>query len=296
MRVLIIGSRGFIGGHVAKVMDARCELHTADIVGEPSDRHWLIASQAPDFASLLGTLKPDICINCSGAANVGLSFQDPHGDFMLNASLVHDLLEAIRTRSPATKLVNLSSAAVYGNPQTVPVPEDAPNAPISPYGWHKLTAENLNRQYAQCFGIQTLSLRPFSVYGPNLRKQLFWDIFQKSQSSDQIVCPGTGDETRDFIYVKDMAESIALCIDRATFDGRAINVANGEAITIRRAVETLLAAIGWSGRLEFNGVVREGDPLRWTADISRLKALGYKPAFSFESGISELAKWLVNLP
>lgn len=296
MRVLIIGAKGFIGSHLAVTMASRCELHTADILGEPTDRHWLIASQVPDFQSLLSMLLPDVVVNCSGAANVGLSFEDPHADFRLNTGLVHDLLEAIRTRSPATRLINLSSAAVYGNPPVIPVAESAPSAPISPYGWHKLAAENLCREYTQCFGVQTLSLRPFSVFGPNLRKQLFWDIFQKSRRSDHIVCPGTGDETRDFIYAHDMAESIALAIENAVFDGEAINVANGTGVTIRHAVESLLGAIDWPGRLEFNGVVRDGDPLHWTADIYRLKGLGYSPAYRFESGISELAKWLVNLP
>lgn len=296
MRVLIIGAKGFIGGHLVATMAERCELHTADIVGEPTDRHWLISSQAPDFHSLLNMLLPDVVVNCSGAANVGLSFQDPHADFQLNTGLVHSLLEAIRTRSPSTRLINLSSAAIYGNPQAIPVAETAPHAPISPYGWHKLAAENLCREYTQCFDVRTLSLRPFSVFGPHLRKQLFWDIFQKSRRSNQIVCPGTGNETRDFIFAKDMAESIAMCIEHAEFDGQAINVANGEGITIRHAAETLLAAVEWPGELTFNGVVRDGDPLYWTADISRLKALGFSPAYRFESGISELAKWLVNLP
>lgn len=296
MRVLIIGAKGFIGGHLVATMAERCELHTADIVGEPTDRHWLISSQAPDFHSLLNMLLPDVVVNCSGAANVGLSFQDPHADFQLNTGLVHSLLEAIRTRSPSTRLINLSSAAIYGNPQAIPVAETAPHAPISPYGWHKLAAENLCREYTQCFDVRTLSLRPFSVFGPHLRKQLFWDIFQKSRRSNQIVCPGTGNETRDFIFAKDMAESIAMCIEHAEFDGQAINVANGEGITIRHAAETLLAAVEWPGELTFSGVVRDGDPLYWTADISRLKALGFSPAYRFESGISELAKWLVNLP
>lgn len=296
MRVLIIGAKGFIGGHLVATMAERCELYTADIVGEPTDRHWLISSQAPDFHSLLNMLLPDVVVNCSGAANVGLSFQDPHADFQLNTGLVHSLLEAIRTRSPSTRLINLSSAAIYGNPQAIPVAETAPHAPISPYGWHKLAAENLCREYTQCFDVRTLSLRPFSVFGPHLRKQLFWDIFQKSRRSNQIVCPGTGNETRDFIFAKDMAESIAMCIEHAEFDGQAINVANGEGITIRHAAETLLAAVEWPGELTFNGVVRDGDPLYWTADISRLKALGFSPAYRFESGISELAKWLVNLP
>ncbi|NKJ00046.1 SDR family oxidoreductase [Novosphingobium sp. SG707] len=296
MRVLIVGSGGFIGGHLASYLADRVELFTADIVGEPSKRHRLLPSVAADMGSLIGELLPDVCVNCSGAANVGLSFRDPHLDFQLNTGLVHDLLEAIRTRSPATRLLNLSSAAVYGNPQGIPIDEEAVPKPISPYGWHKLMAENLCREYSRCFDVQTISLRPFSVFGPGLRKQLFWDIFQKSRSSDTIVCPGTGDETRDFISVLDTVQAISLCIEKARFDGQVVNVANGQGITIRHAIETLLSALEWSGDLAFSGVVREGDPLYWTADISCLNALGYSPAVPFETGISELAKWLVNLP
>lgn len=296
MRILVVGSGGFIGSHLASYLADRVELFTADIVGEPSEHHRIIPPAGASMGSLIGELLPDVCLNCSGAANVGLSFRDPHLDFQLNAGLVHDLLEAIRTRSPATRLLNLSSAAVYGNPQTLPIEEDAPLLPISPYGWHKFMAENLCREYNRCFDIQTISLRPFSVFGPRLRKQLFWDIFQKSRKSQVIVCPGTGDETRDFISVADTVQAIVSCIENASFNGQAINVANGQGITVRHAIQTFLSALEWSGDLAFNGEVREGDPLYWTADISRLRALSYSPTLPFETGISELAKWLVNLP
>jgi dTDP-glucose 4,6-dehydratase/UDP-glucose 4-epimerase len=296
MRILVIGSGGFIGSHLAADLVSRVELFTADIVGEPSERHRMIPAANADMGSLIGELRPDVCVNCSGAADVSLSFRDPHLDFRLNAGLVHDLLEAIRTRSPATRLLNLSSAAVYGNPKTIPIGEDIELGAISPYGWHKLMAENLCREYTRCFDIQTISLRPFSVFGPRLRKQLFWDIFQKSKASQRILCPGTGEETRDFIYVQDAVRAIRLCIEHASFDGQAVNVANGEGITIRHAIQTLLSTLEWTGELAFTGTVREGDPLYWTADISRLKALGYSPALPFETGISELAKWLMTLP
>lgn len=296
MRVLVIGSGGFIGSHLAVDLASRVDLFTADIAGEASERHRVIPTSGADMGSLMAELLPDVCVNCSGAANVSLSFRDPHLDYRLNAGLVHDLLEAIRTRSPNTRLLNLSSAAVYGNPKAIPIGEDESLSPISPYGWHKFMAENLCREYTRCFDIPTISLRPFSVFGAHLRKQLFWDIFQKSTTAQTIVCPGTGEETRDFIHVQDAVSAIALCIEKAPFDGRAVNVANGQGITIRHAVQTLLSTLDWDGELAFSGTVREGDPLYWTADIAQLQGLGYRQSLSFETGICELAKWLVNLP
>lgn len=296
MRVLILGTGGFIGGHLRSILAPRCDVFTADIIGDATDRHHIISSAGGDFGPLIDRVKPDICVNCCGAANVGASFTYPNEDFRLNAALVHDVLEAIRQFSPTTRFLNLSSAAIYGNPARIPVAETSIAAPISPYGWHKQISESICLEYARCFNIGTLSLRPFSVYGPGLKKQLFWDIFQKSKSAQTIICPGTGDETRDFIHVRDMVQAIWLCIENATFDGSAINVANGQGTSIRRAIETLLSAIGWDGVLQFNNLVRDGDPLYWTADITRLKALGYRPAYQFESGISELSTWLINLP
>lgn len=296
MKVLILGAAGFIGGHLRSLLTPLYDVFSADIVGDETDRHHVLSPVGGDFGPLMEKVKPDVCVNCCGAANVGASFTHPHEDFRLNTALVHDLLEAIRQYSPETRLLNLSSAAVYGNPAHIPIVENSVPAPISPYGWHKQIAENICLEYTQCFGIGTLSLRPFSVYGPGLRKQLFWDIYQKSKSSLTIMCPGTGNETRDFVHVQDMAQAISLCIEKATFDGSAINVANGQGITIRHAVETLLSAIGWNGDLQFNNLVRDGDPLYWTADVTCLKALGYSPAFQFESGISELSTWLINLP
>jgi UDP-glucose 4-epimerase len=296
MRILILGGAGFIGGHLQSLLAPLYDVFTADIVGDATDRHHIISSAGGDFGPLMDKVRPDVCVNCCGAANVGASFADPREDFRLNAVLVHDVLEAIRQFSPATRLLNLSSAAIYGNPAHVPVEEASVPAPISPYGWHKQISESICLEYTRCFNIGTLSLRPFSVYGPGLKKQLFWDIYQKSRSSQNILCPGTGNETRDFVHVQDMAQAILLCMKNADFDGSAMNVANGQGITIRYAIETLLSAIGWTGDLQFNNLVRDGDPLYWTADVTRLKALGYNPAFQFESGISELSTWLINLP
>jgi len=294
MRILVIGSNGFIGSNVCRQLRRESEIYTADVSGAPAENHYILNHSKPVFDTIFENVRPDVCINCAGAASVGPSFEKPDFDFQLNAVFVRALLESIRTRSVHTKFINLSSAAIYGNPTVNPIPEETPARPISPYGWHKCISELICSEYYQCFGVATLSLRLFSVYGPGLRKQLFWDIFCKASQSDHIICPGTGAETRDYIFVKDVVAAIDIVIKSNYFNGNAINVASGQSTSIYEAVHTLLGALNWQGRVSFDGRVREGDPLNWRADIGKLLELGYSPRYGFGSGIKELAQWLIT--
>ncbi len=292
-RILIIGSEGFIGSSVARVLRETFDIQRADIVyGVEGANYRQIDPDVPDFAQLLDVTKPEVVVNCSGAASVPLSFEDPARDFRLNTLRVHEILEAIRISLPSARFVHLSSAAVYGNPKTLPVREEASPAPVSPYGWHKFYAEQICREYALLFNLQSISLRIFSCYGPRLRKQLFWDSYQKALKSKTPQFFGSGEEARDFIYVDDLARAIQLVIEKADFDGRAINAASGTMTTIREAVETLLRHLGDQYEANFTGQVRRGDPDRWVADISYLERLGFSPAFDVKMGLERTAEWL----
>jgi UDP-glucose 4-epimerase len=293
IRVLIVGSEGFIGSTVARILGEDCHVDRADILYDVEGANYhRIDPEHPNFVQTLETTKPDVLVNCSGAASVPLSFENPSRDFRLNALRITEMLEAIRTTAPGVRFVHLSSAAVYGNPKALPVVEDAPVAPVSPYGWHKLFAEQACREYSDLFGVPSISLRIFSCYGPGLRKQLFWDVFLKSRRSTTISLFGTGEEARDFIYVDDLGRAIRTVIDRARFDGRAINVANGGMVTIREAVGTLLGHLGSDFRADFTGRARRGDPDRWVADVSYLLSLGFAPRFDISTGLERLAAWL----
>lgn len=292
-RILIIGSEGFIGSAVARVLRATHKIQRADIVyGIEGEDYHRIDADAPDFAQLLDVTKPEVVVNCSGAASVPLSFENPARDFRLNTLRVNEILEAIRISLPSARFIHLSSAAVYGNPTTLPVSEDAPAAPVSPYGWHKFYAEQICREYATLFNLQCISLRIFSCYGPGLRKQLFWDSYQKALKSKTPQFFGSGQEARDFIFVDDLARAIQLIIEKADFDGRAINAASGTMTTIREAVETLFGHLGEQYTAHFTGQARRGDPDRWVADISYLKKLGFYPAFDVKTGLERTAEWL----
>ena len=293
-RILVLGSEGFIGATVARELEKHFEsVQCADIVyGIKRAGYHCIDPENPDFPKLLDTTRPDVLVNCSGAASVPLSFENPSRDFRLNTLRIAEILETVRTNAPGVRFVHLSSAAVYGSPKKLPVTEDAVSSPVSPYGWHKLFAEQICREYSDLFGVQSISLRIFSCYGPGLRKQLFWDVFRKSRQSARVRLFGTGEEARDFIYVDDIAQAIRIVIEGASFDGRVVNAAGGRMVTIREAVDAFLRHLGSEFYAEFTGEVRRGDPDRWAADISYLESRGFYPHYDIARGLERTAKWL----
>ena len=298
MKLLIIGSTGFIGKNAVNYFIKKgYDVYGADIVIKKEDKYTILNPENMDFTNLFSQQKYDICINASGAANVGLSFQYPAIDFSLNVSNVFNMLDAIRINNPDCKFINFSSAAVYGNPKLLPVIEHEAINPLSPYGFHKHYSENICKEFFESYNVQTVSLRVFSVYGEGLKKQLFWDIYKKVINSvdNKITLFGTGYETRDFIYIHDLLNAIELVIMKHEFRGSVINISSGEEITIKKAVEIFKNEYQPSINVVFNNEIKEGDPLHWRADISILKSFGFKSTYTLQQGLSNYSKWLKQL-
>jgi UDP-glucose 4-epimerase len=295
MKVLVIGSKGFIGSHAAYFFNRMPNFTVFEcdvMVDYEKDNYFLIDSTNSDYQNIFQNNSFDVCINCSGAASVPDSIKNPFRDFTLNTYNVVKMLDAIRVNQPACKFINLSSAAVYGNPTKLPIHESLPLNPISPYGIHKLQAEQVCQTYANFYGIQTCSLRIFSAYGNGLKKQLFWDLFQKAKKNNKIELFGTGHETRDFIHADDVSNAIWCCIREAEFKGESINVANGEETTIGSVVETFYSFFPEEKEVRFTGMVKKGDPLNWQADISLLKEMGYTQSISITQGLEQYFQWI----
>lgn len=297
MKILVIGSGGFIGSHcVNHFLGQGHEVTGCDTFESTEPNYISLSSIEHNFNTLLSNRPFDYCINAAGSAHVNYSFQFPEKDFELNVFLVINLLGAIKNHAPHCKFINFSSAAVYGNATKLPITEDFPTLPLSPYGYHKLLSENLLYEYYKFFKLQTCSLRVFSAYGERLRKQLFWDLYNKSTDAlDIIKLYGTGLESRDFIYIKDLISIVDLIMKKATFTGEIYNVGNGEEIYIKDAVEQFLSVMGWKGTIVFSGEYKVGDPINWKADISKIRELGYTTKYTFEEGIRNYCVWLKGL-
>jgi len=297
-KFLIIGSKGFIGSHLASYLrEMSYEVWGADVIVdyETTQPYHLIDASNPGFHEIFKDESFDICINCSGAANVSDSIKHPYRDFQLNTSIVFNLLEAIRTYQPSCKFINLSSAAVYGNPGTLPVQEGSLLSPISPYGYHKLMSESICEEYYRFFGIQTCSLRIFSAYGEGLKKQLFWDLYHKALDKDKIELFGTGNESRDFIYIRDLSQAIFVVARHAKCEGQSINIANGKEVFIKDCVKLFYGLFEETLNYRFSGQEKKGDPNNWVANISLLKDLGYKQKFSLGEGLANYFRWITSI-
>lgn len=296
--ILIIGSKGFIGSYIYRefVHDSSCFVVSCDVIQDyNTPNYYVIDSTNADFAIIFQEHKFDVCINCSGAASVPDSIVNPLRDFQLNTVNVYKILEAIHRFCPTCRFVNFSSAAVYGNPSTLPIAEFHSLSPLSPYGKHKLYAEQICEQFRVFYGIDSCSLRVFSAYGAGLRKQLFWDLFNKSRNLDHIELWGTGNESRDFIEVRDIVEIVKLLIIPTKFPFSTLNVANGEEIQIKNITNHFFEALQKKISITFKGKPREGDPQNWQADIDRLKSIGYQKKIDISKGLNDYCTWLKQI-
>jgi UDP-glucose 4-epimerase len=293
MKILIIGSKGFIGSHCVDYFTAKgFEVFQADVNESMSKNYYKIETQNSSFSTPFKEHQFAVCINASGSAHVGFSFEKPSQDFELNVVNVQKILVAIRDFNSQCKFINFSSAAVYGNPQFLPITENSVCKPLSPYGFHKLQSELLLTEYHNFFGLNTCSLRVFSAYGPGLKKQLFWDLYQKSLKSDVISLFGSGTETRDFIYIDDLLQIIDMVILYSTFKGSIYNVANQIETSIAEAAQVFLNEFSPEKNVVFNGGVKVGDPKNWLADMESIKKYGFKPQYDLYLGLKKYAEWL----
>ncbi|MFD2873849.1 NAD-dependent epimerase/dehydratase family protein [Mucilaginibacter ximonensis] len=293
MKILVIGSKGFVGLNTFNYFNnGNNEVWGADILESDDKNYFRLERQNTSYEPIFEAHKFDVCINASGNGSVPISLNLPVFDFELNVTNTLKVLDAIRLNNPQCKYISLSSAAVYGNPAIMPVTEDSPLKPLSPYGWHKLYTEYLCKEYYYLYNLQTINLRLFSVYGEHLRKQLFWDTYQKSLRSKTVELFGSGNETRDFIYIQDLNRALDCVIQRGLFNGEAVNVGSGVETAINEAAAIFCKAIDQNIKLKFNQLVKPGDPLNWKSDISILKSFGFEPQVSIEEGLTNTAQWM----
>ena len=204
------------------------------------------------------------------------------------------LLEAAKGR-PLHRLVYASSSSVYGDVVPVPMREDARVQPVSPYGVTKLAAEHLCQLYEANYGVPTVSLRYFTVYGPRQRPDMGFHRFIRAALTGQpITLFGDGEQTRDFTFVEDAVAATRAAGDRGR-PGGVYNIGGGSRVTINQVLDLIARRTGRT--LDIRRQPAEKGDMRDTwADTSRAQAdLGFRPATPLEAGIGAECEWLAGL-
>jgi len=304
-RFLVVGGAGFIGSHIAEgllalggqvvVLDDLSNGKSANLAGSKGPLELVQGDvRTFDFDSL-GKL--DGVFNEAARALLP-SFVDPVTDMMVNAGGAIRLLEYARKHD--VKFVHASSGSVYGNPTKIPISEDHPLNPISPYGVSKLTSELYCSMYFRNYGLDVVALRYFNVYGPrqtvNEEMGVIPIFVSRALRKQPLRIFGDGKQTRDFLNVRDVVAANLLAYGSTRSAGQIMNIGGGgDEVSIEALAIMVMKACGYEAPLVY-AEPKPGDIRRLVSDNSMAKeVIGYEPSVSLEVGLREYVQYARGL-
>jgi UDP-glucuronate 4-epimerase len=317
MAVLVTGGAGFIGSHIVDRLLAET---TGEVVVlddfndyyDPFRKHANLTSAAccDRFHLVQGSFSDDqlleqvfgnyaitAVLHLGGYPGVTPSLAQPQRYFDTNVAGTFRLLEA-SSRAKVQRFMFASSSTVYGRGATAPFREDAPlGAPLSPYGASKQMAETRVAMYHDVYGLPTIRLRLFNVYGPRMRPDLAMAVFaRRILSGETLRLFGDGTIRRDFTHVDDVCRGILAALAAPATVGQAINLGHDQPVEIREVIRLIESAAGRKAKIEMHPPRTEDMPLTH-ADITKARELlGYQPAISLEHGVADYVRWLQSQP
>jgi UDP-glucose 4-epimerase len=294
--VLITGGAGFVGSHLADRLVAGNEVRVLDDLSTGCREHVpeaaeLIVGDVRDVDLLTRAMDGvDLVFHEAAVVSVEESVERPTAVHDVNVDGTLQVLEA--ARAVDARVVVASSAAVYGHPGEVPVPETDPKTPTSPYGIDKLAVDQYTRRYHELYGLETVALRYFNVYGPRQSAGAYSGVIdaflEQAHSGGPITVEGDGTQTRDFVHVADVVDANlrAATTDRV---GRAFNVGTGTETEIEALAETVRDVTGEEAPIVHTDP-RDGDIDRSCASTARARdELGFEANLDLEAGLERLA-------
>jgi UDP-glucose 4-epimerase len=308
IRILVTGGAGFIGSHIIERLlgdghEVAC-LDNFDPYYDPEIKKGNVRPflKNKNFTLEVGDIRDrdtltrlvedtDYVFHEAAQAGVRISVDDPMKPHEVNATGTLNLLEAARDSS-VEKIINASSSSVYGTVEYLPFDESHPRRPVSPYGVSKLAAEEYCRVFSELYGLKTVSLRYFTVYGPRMRPDLAISIFtRKALANEPIMIFGDGTKTRDFTNVEDIVRANLIAMRKGA---GAYNIGGGHRVSIQTLAEKIIATTGSASEIGYADAVK-GDAEHTFADTKAAERdMGWRPQVSLEEGLQRYAAWMSN--
>ena len=302
MRVLVTGGAGFIGshvvdrlvaaGHTVSVVDdlstgradnvnPRATLHTCDI-------------RTPELPRVVATARPEAVVHLAAQAAVPRSVEDPLFDASVNVLGTINLLDACRQVGTARVVYVSTGGAAYGDTDVLPTPEEHPTRATSPYGVSKVAAERYLECFAGLTSMTELTLRLANVYGPRQRPDgeagVVAIFARRMLTGQRCTIYGDGEQTRDYVYVADVAEAAELALGSSARG--VVNIATGRETSVNALHRQVATAVGVNSEPEY-AAARPGEVRRSVLANARARAmLGWQPRNPLERGIGATIDWM----
>ena len=308
-KIVITGGAGFIGSHIAEscakdghevvMIDNLDDYYSPEL--KKKNIEYVLKSGNASFVHgdvtnlnfLRTVIDRDVeyVFHEAAQAGVRISVENPFKPNKINVLGTLNVLQA-SLEVDVERVINASSSSVYGKVEYLPFDERHPTQPVSPYGVSKLAAEHYWRVFYEVYGISTVSLRYFTVYGPRMRPDLAISIFTRMMLvNEPITIFGDGNHTRDFTYIEDVDNVNMKLLDTNKADGEVMNIGSGNRISVNDLAKNLKEILESSSEIKYDEV-QKGDAKHTLADVGLAKRLvGYEPSVSIEEGLKRFVVW-----
>ena len=311
-RVLLTGGEVFIGSHLCEtLLEVGANVTVFDnfdrfykgketnlVAVSDSPRFTLTEADIRDIAALSEAMKEkDVVIHEAGQAGVGISVDDPTTTNEVNVVGTLNVLWAAKAQG-VKKVVNASSSSIFGKPNYLPIDEHHTTNPASPYGVSKLAAEQYCTVFSRVYGMEVVSLRYFSVYGPRGRPdQVIRKFMQSLVGNKPPVINGDGSHTRDFTNVADVVSATVAAAETDGIGGEVFNIGYGDRTSILSVAEKLISLMGLEGKIAPQHTAESrGDFPDTQADNAKARrVLGWAPKVDLDRGLKEYVEWFLSV-
>jgi nucleoside-diphosphate-sugar epimerase len=305
LRILVTGGAGFIGSHLAesfvraghrvRVLDDFSSGDRGNLRAVRDDVEVLRGDCADARTAARAVRGIEAVFHEGAVPSVARSVKEPAVSHRANATATLAMLVAARDAG-VRRFVYAGSSSVYGDAPKLPKTEEMPTRPLSPYAVGKTTGEHYVRIFASLYGMETLTIRYFNVFGPRQAAGSPYSgvisLFAKSLLRGETpVIYGDGRQSRDFTYVDNVVEANRLALRAKGLRGQAVNVAMGRRVTLNELLDRMARQLGVRAKAK-HGPARPGDVRHSLADIRvARKLLGYRPIVDFETGLARTLDW-----